>query len=84
MGARLRRWWWGVNKWTIPREKGLRNTSLANGLKDVSFTFLNVWKPSITFSKSKDANLNSSSIRTSSLMLVRTSGLADTRHFALH
>ncbi|KAF2011125.1 DUF1770-domain-containing protein [Aaosphaeria arxii CBS 175.79] len=29
MGARIRRWWWGVNKWSLPKQNsGLRNKNL--------------------------------------------------------
>ncbi|KAH7109849.1 hypothetical protein B0J11DRAFT_544763 [Dendryphion nanum] len=43
VGARLRRWWWGVNKWALPDEKkGLRNTRLAKNVSEVSSAFLNV------------------------------------------
>ena len=48
VGARLRRWWWGVNNWKIPMEKkGLRDTKLAKNVKEVSALFLNVWRPGV-------------------------------------
>lgn len=47
MGAKLRRWWWGVNKWSIPAEKGLgmRGQRLARNMSAVSAAFLDVWTP---------------------------------------
>ena len=29
IGAKVRRWWWGVNNWKLPEESGLRNEKLA-------------------------------------------------------
>ncbi|KAF2466357.1 DUF1770-domain-containing protein [Lindgomyces ingoldianus] len=36
VGARIRRWWWGVNKWAIPAEKkgALRDKKFARNLSD--------------------------------------------------
>ena len=46
VGARIRRWWWGVNKWTIPTEKSkLKDWRLAKNVTEVSEAFLNVWVP---------------------------------------
>jgi hypothetical protein len=47
VGARIRRWWWGVNKWTIPTEKGSRlgDRKLARNVSEVSAAFLNVGNP---------------------------------------
>jgi hypothetical protein len=49
VGARLRRWWWGVNNWTLPTDKkgGLRNKNLAKNVTEVSAAFLKVWIPGI-------------------------------------
>lgn len=42
-GARLRRWWWGVNNWKLPETKSrLRDTKLAKNVSEVSFAFLKV------------------------------------------
>lgn len=36
VGARLRRWWWGVNNWKIPTERGtLKDRRLAEQVKEV-------------------------------------------------
>ena len=35
VGARVRRWWWGVNNWTLP-EEAVGREKLAEGVKDVS------------------------------------------------
>ena len=29
VGARVRRWWWGVNNWTLPDKSTLRDRKLA-------------------------------------------------------
>lgn len=42
VGARLRRWWWGVNKWAIPSGKGLRDEKVAKNVSEVSAAFLGV------------------------------------------
>ncbi|KAF2659988.1 DUF1770-domain-containing protein [Lophiostoma macrostomum CBS 122681] len=36
VGARLRRWWWGVNDWKLPTPKkgGLKNTNLAKNVTE--------------------------------------------------
>ncbi|KAF2678006.1 DUF1770-domain-containing protein [Lentithecium fluviatile CBS 122367] len=36
VGARIRRWWWGVNNWTIPADKGprLSNKKLAKNVSE--------------------------------------------------
>ena len=34
LGARIRRWWWGVNNWKIPDKQA--NATLANDVKEVS------------------------------------------------
>ncbi|KAF2492460.1 DUF1770-domain-containing protein [Lophium mytilinum] len=39
MGTRLRRWWWGVNNWELPKERGLNDTKLAAEVKEVSRSF---------------------------------------------
>lgn len=44
VGAKIRRWWWGVNNWKIPESK-LRNTKLAKNVSEVSAAFLEVWHP---------------------------------------
>ena len=41
LGARVRRWWWGVNNWTLPEEarggsKGKGGHRLAEDVRDVS------------------------------------------------
>jgi hypothetical protein len=33
LGARIRRWWWGVNNWKIPDKS---NAKLAGEVRDVS------------------------------------------------
>lgn len=46
IGARVRRWWWGVNNWKIPdRKSQLRDTKLAKNVSEVSAAFLNVRHP---------------------------------------
>ena len=42
VGAKVRRWWWGVNNWKIPETK-LRDTKLAKNVSEVSAGFLKVW-----------------------------------------
>jgi hypothetical protein len=43
VGARIRRWWWGVNNWTIPDAKSkLKDTKLAKNVTEVSAAFLHV------------------------------------------
>lgn len=44
VGAKIRRWWWGVNNWKIPETK-LKNTKLAKNVSEVSAAFLEVWHP---------------------------------------
>lgn len=44
VGAKIRRWWWGVNNWKIPETK-LRDTKLAKNVSEVSVAFLEVWHP---------------------------------------
>lgn len=36
VGAKIRRWWWGVNNWTIPtNSRGtLRNSKVAEGARE--------------------------------------------------
>ncbi|PSN74937.1 DUF1770-domain-containing protein [Corynespora cassiicola Philippines] len=34
VGARLRRWWWGVNQWKIPGQGTLNNPRLAKNVKE--------------------------------------------------
>lgn len=46
VGAKIRRWWWGVNNWKIPEAKSqLKNTKLAKNVSEVSAAFLEVWHP---------------------------------------
>ena len=46
VGARIRRWWWGVNKWSIPDAKSkMKDTKLAKNVSEVSAAFLEVWHP---------------------------------------
>lgn len=46
VGAKIRRWWWGVNNWKIPDTKTkLRDTKLAKNVAQVSDTFLEVRHP---------------------------------------
>ena len=48
VGARIRRWWWGVNNWKIPNAKSkLRNPQLARNVSEVSVAFLEVGHPRI-------------------------------------
>ena len=49
VGARIRRWWWGVNKWTIPTEGASKDKKLAKKVSEVSAAFLNVRRPSTFF-----------------------------------
>lgn len=46
VGAKIRRWWWGVNNWKIP-EKKLRDTKLAKSVSEVSAAFLEVRHPGL-------------------------------------
>ncbi|KAF2123497.1 DUF1770-domain-containing protein [Dothidotthia symphoricarpi CBS 119687] len=34
VGARVRRWWWGVNNWKVPNESKLKNTKLAKKVSE--------------------------------------------------
>ena len=37
VGARIRRWWWGVNNWTLPddaKRSPLKNRELAEGASE--------------------------------------------------
>ncbi|ORY13810.1 hypothetical protein BCR34DRAFT_623599 [Clohesyomyces aquaticus] len=45
VGARLRRWWWGVNKWALPTEKkgGLRDTKLVRKARDARHSLMDSW-----------------------------------------
>ena len=46
VGARIRRWWWGVNDWKIPTEKprlSLNNKQLADDVGDVSFFICSIF-----------------------------------------
>lgn len=46
VGAKIRRWWWGVNNWKIPDAKSkLKDTKLAKNVSEVSAAFLEVWHP---------------------------------------
>jgi DNA repair and recombination protein RAD54B len=51
VGARIRRWWWGVNKWTIPSEKRSRlsDTKLARNVSEVSAVFMRVGSALVPF-----------------------------------
>lgn len=31
VGSRIRRWWWGVNNWDIPKDSRLSDRELAEG-----------------------------------------------------
>lgn len=43
VGARIRRWWWGVNNWKIPDHRpNPRNQKLAKNVSEVSAAFLKV------------------------------------------
>jgi hypothetical protein len=44
-GARMRRWWWGVNKWKIPGEEA---SPVGEKVSKVSTAFLNVGNPPLT------------------------------------
>lgn len=42
-GARIRRWWWGVNNWRVPEVDGrVRDEGLAGQAREVSFSFSRV------------------------------------------
>lgn len=45
VGAKLRRWWWGVNNWKIPAEKGYGLKNRTRDMAGVSTVFLNVRLP---------------------------------------
>lgn len=46
VGARIRRWWWGVNNWAIPGEGStMKDPKLAKNVSEVSAAFLNVREP---------------------------------------
>jgi hypothetical protein len=47
VGARIRRWWWGVNKWTLPTERKSRlsDRKMARNVSEVSAAFLEVGSP---------------------------------------
>jgi hypothetical protein len=40
VGARIRRWWWGVNDWKVPSR--MKDTKLAKNVSEVSVAFLKV------------------------------------------
>jgi hypothetical protein len=40
VGARIRRWWWGVNNWKVPSR--MKDTKLAKNVSEVSVAFLEV------------------------------------------
>ncbi|OCK85070.1 DUF1770-domain-containing protein [Lepidopterella palustris CBS 459.81] len=42
VGSRIRRWWWGVNNWTVPEGKGLRNQGPAKDVQGVRRSFMKV------------------------------------------
>ena len=46
VGGRIRKWWWGVNNWEIPREKGgrLGDRELARQVGEVSSLNLRIFK----------------------------------------
>jgi len=44
IGARIRRWWWGVNNWTLP-EEGSKSKKVARSVSKVSAAFLMVGSP---------------------------------------
>jgi hypothetical protein len=53
VGARIRRWWWGVNKWTLPTERKSRlsDRKMARNVSEVSAAFLNVGSPIYHFGR---------------------------------
>ena len=55
VGAKVRRWWWGVNNWKIPETK-LRDTKLAKNVSEVSAAFLEVWHPGARAPRLPDAS----------------------------
>jgi hypothetical protein len=43
VGAKIRRWWWGVNNWKVPDAKSqMKDTKLAKNVSEVSVAFLKV------------------------------------------
>jgi hypothetical protein len=49
VGARIRRWWWGVNNWKIPDAKSrFKDTKLAKNVTEVSAAFLKVRHQTLT------------------------------------
>lgn len=56
VGAKVRRWWWGVNNWKIPDTK-LRDTKLAKKVSEVSAAFLEVWHPGARAPRLSDTRL---------------------------
>jgi hypothetical protein len=80
VGAKIRRWWWGVNKWQMPGQKGSRlaDGKLAEGVKEVSVTFMKVRKPSSRLQERADADSACSITRTSSRAQESTSVLNTT------
>ena len=73
VGAKIRRWWWGVNNWKIPETK-LKDTKLAKNVSEVSAAFLEVWHPGAaqTHSHQLYADQLNSTTRPSSRALHRT------------
>lgn len=58
VGAKIRRWWWGVNNWKIPDAKSkLKDTKLAKNVSEVSAAFLEVWHPSASSSTGRNSIL---------------------------
>ena len=41
VGAKIRRWWWGVNNWKLPNESTLSDRELAEGAAEFYKTTAN-------------------------------------------
>jgi hypothetical protein len=58
VGAKVRRWWWGVNNWKIPDAKSkLKDTKLAKNVSEVSAAFLEVRHPGASSPTSRNSIL---------------------------
>ncbi|EAT90193.2 hypothetical protein SNOG_01981 [Parastagonospora nodorum SN15] len=45
VGAKIRRWWWGVNNWKVPDAKSrLKDSKLAKNVTEVSLAFLKFYE----------------------------------------
>lgn len=70
-GARLRRWWWGVNNWKVPTEES-KTRNMAKNVTEVSVAFLKVRTLALTVVNRIYTDCRGSTMRISLLALVTT------------